>query len=286
MAELPLVAIRDAILTAIGQPLDLEVVISSVMPDTESGTLTRNLKIRRGPMATWIQARLSDQDVRLQCHFFPRSGLNGARFIDHLPTIQRIEGNSYLVIRIADHPAASAFAALQQALRERLERTGEVFAKEALIPTSLHLTLAEWHGQADTNALLRLVRQWANAQRPLSLYFDGLRDVPAPSCLLMASACADLAMRDALRALRAMARSENLACVEQVPVDEWLFHVSLAHCPALSSGHWRSMINDLPMQLMQFEALRADQVELVHYRGHRELPAHVVPLCGESEVAS
>ncbi|MCO7535996.1 hypothetical protein KI429_18105 [Pseudomonas shirazica] len=135
-------------------------------------------------------------------------------------------------------------------------------------------------------SIRELVKQWANAQGPLSLYFEGLRALAAPSCLLLASAQADQVMRDALQAFRAIARCEGLACVEQVPVNEWLFHVSLAHCPDVSPEHWQSVISDIPMQLAQIESLHVNQVELVHYRGQRELPAQVVQLHGQTEVAS
>ncbi|MDM9556735.1 hypothetical protein QU926_24270 [Pseudomonas asiatica] len=40
------------------------------------------------------------------------------------------------------------------------------------------------------------------------------------------------------------------------------------------------------MQLAQIESLHVNQVELVHYRGQRELPAQVVQLHGQTEVAS
>lgn len=287
LADTPAETVRDAILLVVGQPLAIEVIGSTVLPGIESGTLTRNMKIRRAPMAAWIATRLADADptLRRTCFKAEQQLVAQGPFIDHLPTIKRIDGYSYLVIRIVDASLVQSLAAVQATLRERLQGLTGIAADQTLLPVAAHLTLGEWHGYPDVEALACVVERWAQRQGPLQLHFEGLQATSAASCLLLASVRADPALREALRGLRSVAREMGLPCVEQVAVEDWLFHVSLAHCPGLSTQQWQSMLHDVPLHATASLALRTMQVELVHYRDARELPAAAFALQDAKRVA-
>lgn len=276
--------VRTAIMDVLEHPLDIEVISSPVEPSVETGTLTRNLKIRREPMHAWLKARLAADDKRFKIVRFAadmsRAPAN-APFIAHADTIRRIEGNSYLVVQLADHAVQGQLVSLLALLRDRLHSVGALDAELTLLPVTPHLTIGEWRGGGHPDRLAELVQSWAAKQPPLTITFDGVRTFEPPTSLVLASVTADERLRDAIQSLREVVRLAGMPCDESIAAQQWLFHVSLAHCPNLSPVQWQTLVKDLDSYRLSVESVIVSQVKLVHYRDHREWPAQTFNLHGQ-----
>ncbi|MDN6875429.1 AMP-binding protein [Pseudomonas citronellolis] len=273
--------VRAAINAALDRSLDIEVISSTIKPSIDAGTLTRNMKIRRGPMHAWLKARLAEGDKRFKVVRFAAEMLPTLpkdSFITHAETIRRIQGNSYLVVRITDHALQVQFSTLLTSLRDRLQSAGSYDADQTLLPAIPHLTLGEWRGVDDPYALAELIRSWAGEQPPLTMVFEGLRTLDSPTNLVLAPVMADDYLRNAMQSLREASQFAGIPCHEPISVEKWLFHVSLAHCPELSPAQWKTLIQDLDTYRFNKNYIVATQVDLVHYRDHLEWPAQTFNL--------
>ncbi|NER59693.1 AMP-binding protein [Pseudomonas sp. MAFF212428] len=267
--------VRSVVAERFRRPIAIQLIYTQLEPSVGQGTLTRNLKIRRGPLLAWLQASLAEHDARL-CRFdFPAPP---AAFIEHVPTLERIEGKRYVVIRGPHGEFAEHCRALQAQIREHVQAAGPQVADAALFAHTLHLTLAEFADAGDSARQRRAVQHWASNSAPLSLRTGAIQTLAYPTNLAYVALEPSAALRAAMADLRLTALQEGVPVRDEIAVAQWLFHLSLAHCPGMSEGQWEALVASLQGLALGPIDFTVGAVEFVEYQHGRELPAHVVAL--------
>lgn len=154
-------------------------------------------------------------------------------FIDDPAHIALLEGERYVVLR-PNGAVRDAYTRVRARFQEKL--TG--------LPVSYpahHLTLAGFANGASLDAVRELVANWASTVSSLVLEFEELGVFPSPFQIVIARVRRTPALGEALATLREQARQCNLIDVATVQPSDWIFHMSVAYCSALSATAWQDV---------------------------------------------
>jgi 2'-5' RNA ligase len=152
-------------------------------------------------------------------------------FIDDPAHIALLEGQRYVVLR--------PNGAVQDAYTEVRERVQDKLAGlQVSYPTQPHVTLAGFGKGTSIDAVREVVADWAPTVPPLRLEVEDLGVFPSPFQIVIARLRRTSELAGALTTLRERARRYKLVDVATVEPPEWIFHMSVAYCSALSAAAW------------------------------------------------
>ena len=88
---------------------------------------------------------------------------------------------------------------------------------------------------------LDLVEVWARSMPPLSIAVEGPMVFPPPFQIVAVHVRKTPELFAAMARLRRMADQRRLVLSTVVPADQWIFHMSVAYCAALSAPAWSEL---------------------------------------------
>jgi 2'-5' RNA ligase len=152
-------------------------------------------------------------------------------FIDDPAHIALLEGQRYVVLR----PNGAVQDAYTQ-VRERVQ--DQLAGLEVSYPAQPHVTLAGFGKGTSLAAVRELVANWAPTVPPLRLVVEKLGVFPSPFQIIIVRVQRTPELSEALTTLREQAGQHRLVDVATVQPSDWIFHMSVAYCSALSAAAW------------------------------------------------
>jgi len=172
--------------------------------------------------------------------------------------LESLNGQQYLVVRpVGD--VASFYAAEQQALLR-------VLPDSVMHPHTGHVTLRGFAEPDRVDALRDVLTRWAADQPPLHLEVEGVDGFPPPFQILIARLRRSPSLVEAYANLTAVLDTTDFWRIGELPLDDWVFHLSLAYASNLSEVDWTRAHQNSRRDLQTVPAETATAVEFVWYR--------------------
>ncbi|MCI0158914.1 2'-5' RNA ligase family protein [Leifsonia shinshuensis] len=190
-------------------------------------------------------------------------------FMTDRATLASLEGQQYVVLR----PAAEVGAFYAEEQRILLDR----------LPTGLphpntgHITLRGFAEPDRVDALRAAVRACAAAQDPIEAVVEAIDGFPAPFQVLIARLRRSPALTEAYASMTRALESTDFERIGELPLDDWVFHLSLVYCAALSDDDWRAHLRASRRPVAPAPTELISSAEFVWYAGGVE-HVEVVPL--------
>jgi CubicO group peptidase (beta-lactamase class C family) len=182
---------------------------------------------------------------------------------DHL---RRVAGGTYVMLRPAGD-LAERFVKLQGALIDR-------FPEVRWAPPGAHLTLTAFDAARDEADLVDLVRGWALEHLPLALTAEAVDVFEAGDHgrIPYLRIAATRVLRSALAELRRRAAATGLlpGSSDVIPVEEWIFHLSLGYGSDIDDALWAEVVAWVGRQEIGGVECATDRVEVRSYDGGTE----------------
>ena len=141
------------------------------------------------------------------------------------------EGTKYAVLRPTE-PLATAYALVQDSLRG--------FGCEGLSFPAPHLTLKGF-GEGDDAKVLDVVERWASSAKPPTVRLEAVDAFPDFGVLIARVERHD-SLVEAMSTLRHSAKGLPTAFEDEIPIGNWVFHMSLAYANWLEDGAWEELL--------------------------------------------
>jgi hypothetical protein len=182
-------------------------------------------------------------------------------FIDDPRDVARFQGQRYVVLRPFGR-VVEEFERVKNVIAERFQG----------LPISHvarpHVTLAGFPAGTSLDSVRSTVASWAPSVRPLTIRLVGPSFFPFRIAIVQVGKTPELA--DALRGLRLRALNEGPRCFAVVPVEEWVFHLSISYCHALSQGEWEKVTDFLGTLSTSQAECTVEEAEVVAFDDGRE----------------
>ena len=179
-----------------------------------------------------------------------------------------LEGQQYVVLR----PSASVMA-----MYERVQATAQFSLPDVVTyPHTGHVTLRGFFEPDRVDHLKEVVREWAAGQPFIDLRLDAIDSFPAPFKIVIARLERTPSLVNAYADLTAMLDQTDFKRIDELSLDDWVFHMSIAYCSELPDDDWGGVRISLERELADRPVDVASEVEFVWYEGgveHREIIA-------------
>ncbi|MHA7984626.1 2'-5' RNA ligase family protein [Rathayibacter sp. CAU 1779] len=142
-----------------------------------------------------------------------------------------LDGQQYLVLRPTG-PVAEFYDAEQAALKA-------VLPESISHPRTGHVTLRGFYEPTRVQELRDALATWATQQEPLELQVDAVDGFPTPFQILIARLHRSAPLVDAYARLSSSLDATDFQRIGELPLDQWIFHMSLIYCNALSADDWQ-----------------------------------------------
>ncbi len=192
-------------------------------------------------------------------------------FIDDPGHLARLDGQRFIVLR-ATSPVAEVWAHVRSTVRDRLSGLPVSY------PAQPHVTLAGFARGTPLREVQELVDEWSPTVAPLRLEVERVASFPAPSQIVIVQVRKTPELFEAMAGLRGLAERWLLPVASLTPVDEWIFHLSVAYCRLLSAEAWSDVTAFLdPVEAPMVDCV-VDQAELVVYDDGQEQSGDIYTL--------
>lgn len=179
------------------------------------------------------------------------------------PTLlESLNGQQYLVLRPAG-PVAEFYEAEQATLKTRLPRS-------ISHPHSGHVTLRGFNEPARVHELRDAVAAWASQQAPIEVRVDAVDGFPTPFQILIARLHRAVTLVDAYAGLTTALDATDFHRIGELPLEEWVFHMSLVYCGTLSESDWRTAYEKSSRHVVARPSEVIPEVEFVWYESGTE----------------
>lgn len=188
-----------------------------------------------------------------------------------------LEGQQYLVLRPAEGIAAF-YNGEQASIRQQLPNgiTG---------PNAGHVTLRGFSEPTRVQELKSCILKWAARQEPIELVVEGIDGFPPPFQILIARLQPSGSLVDAYSTLTATLDATDFRRIGELPLQEWVFHLSLAYCRSLSEDEWQAVQSRYTRSVEERPREVLSQAEFVWYQDGKE-HAEVVPFGNHGRAAA
>jgi hypothetical protein len=149
--------------------------------------------------------------------------------------IASLSGQRFVVLR-APAAVAAPWSVLQQTLRREL--TGAVF-----YPATAHLTLTGFVAGTSLDALVSVVRDWAEDTPPLRFDAEAIDTFPSPAQVVSVRVRKTPELVAALGTLRDRAAAAGLTVSSTIPLDDWVPRMSLVYAGRLDVSGWQTVLD-------------------------------------------
>ena len=189
-------------------------------------------------------------------------------FIDDPEHIRAVEGQRFVVLR-PNHAITEAHHHLQSLLRERAPGLSISY------PAQAHVTLAGFAADTQLSAVQDVVESWSHRVSPLRIAVDRLEYFPAPSQILIIRVLKTAELLDALSGLRLEARQRQLTIDTTIPLQDWIFHMSVAYCSDLSDSAWNNVMKLSTELEIPPGSCHVNEIEIVAFDNLRDTRGRV-----------
>lgn len=199
--------------------------------------------------------------------------------IDDPEHIRAVEGQRFVVLR-PNHPITEAHHQVQSRLWERAPDLSISY------PAQAHVTLAGFAADTQLSAVQDVVESWSRWVSPLRIAVDRLEYFPAPSQILFIRVLKTVELLDALCGLRLEASQRQLTIDTTIPVQDWIFHMSVAYCSDLSDSAWNNVMKLSTELEIPPGSCYVNDIEIVAFDNLREYSGGVYALAEGRQVHS
>ena len=178
-------------------------------------------------------------------------------FITDPEQLLDLEGQQYIVLR----PTAAVmreFDAVQDAVRQQLGAT-------VRYPGAGHVTLRGLHEPERRDDVRDLVREWAGHQVPIDIVFEAVDSFPAPWQIIVARLARTSSLLNSYSSLTAALDAGDLRRIGELPLEDWVFHLSVAYAGSLAAEEWAEVAARTRRRLTEPPVETISEVELVTY---------------------
>lgn len=109
-------------------------------------------------------------------------------------------------------------------------------------PHSGHVTLRAFYEPERVAVLRGVVAAWARVTEPIELQVDAVDGFPPPFQVVIARLARTSTLVGAYAGLTRSLDRTDLRRIGELPLDEWVFHMSLAYGAALDSSAWEGLV--------------------------------------------
>jgi 2'-5' RNA ligase len=192
-------------------------------------------------------------------------------FIDDPAHIALLEGQRYVVLR-----AKGALHDFYTQVRERVQ--DKLNGLQVWYPAQPHVTLGGFGQGTSLAAVRELVANWAPTVAPLRLEVDALGVFPSPFQIIIARVRRTPELGEALTTLREQAGQHKLVDAATIQPSDWIFHMSVAYCSALSAAAWADVAAWVETVPVTTAACTVTDVEIVAIDEGQEYSGGVLSL--------
>ncbi|SDQ53775.1 2'-5' RNA ligase family protein [Microbacterium sp. cf332] len=149
---------------------------------------------------------------------------------------------------------------------EERERVLALSPDELPHPHSGHITLRGFFEPERVEMLRGVVAAWARVTAPIELQVDAVDGFPAPFQIVIARLARTSTLVGAYASLTRSLDRTDLRRVGELPLDEWVFHMSLAYGAALDSSAWEGLLRSSAREAVASRPRETvDTVDFVRY---------------------
>jgi len=184
-------------------------------------------------------------------------------FIDNPGHIRTLERQRFVVLRPL--PAVTKIhREVQRTLRQKLATLPVSY------PAQAHVTLCGFAAGAELGSVQDLVRRWARSVPPLIIEVERVTSFPPPFQVVVVQVRRTPELSAALAGLRQRAQTERFDVSTNMPVDRWIFHMSVAYCSELSLSDWHELASAVETLHVPPMQCTVESTEVVAFDDGRE----------------
>ncbi len=197
-------------------------------------------------------------------------------FINDPAHLARLTGHRYVVLRPNDEVSAT-HATGQCSVRAKYSDLAISY------PARAHVTLKGFPAGTQLEAVQALVHTWAAGVPSLRIEVERIIVFPFPFQVVIVQVRKTAPLFHAFASLRALAKQQKLPDWPEgtIPsVDDWVFHMSVAYCSALSAADWAAVTSFSESLTVPSVDCVVREAEVVAFDEGREYSGGVFPLSG------
>jgi 2'-5' RNA ligase len=187
----------------------------------------------------------------------------------HPDQLASLEGQQYLVLRPRG-AVADAYRRTQEQLLARLPAGIKH-------PHTEHATLRGFFEPERREEVTALVRDWAAAQHPIDVTADAIDTFPAPWQIVIVRLARTASLVRAYASLSAALEKTDFRRLDELPLDDWTFHLSVVYGKTLAPDAWMELERASRRELSEQPRCTVTEAELVWYEDGAE-HVELVPL--------
>lgn len=184
-------------------------------------------------------------------------------FMTDSAQLASLEGQQYLVLR----PTGSVGAYYDEQQASLLQQ----LPKSIQYPNAGHATLRGFEEPTQIEELKLALRAWAAEREPIELRIESVDGFPPPFKVLIAQLARSESLVDAYASLTAMLDATDFNRIGELPLEQWVFHLSLAYCIILSDLEWEKELALSRRDVITRPAEFLAEAEFVWYQDGVEL---------------
>jgi hypothetical protein len=154
--------------------------------------------------------------------------------------IRQFEGRRFVVLRAASDEMRRVFEDAISAFRHRFPSSPLSYLAKP------HVTLAGFAAGTDLNRVRELSDTWAATVPPLSVDVEGIDVISDPFGIVLLKVRKTADLVHALSAMRQLSESRGPRVSDEIPVEAWMFHMSVAYGAGRSAGEWNDVVQFVP----------------------------------------
>ena len=179
-------------------------------------------------------------------------------FLDDPEHITRLDGQRFVVLRPSE-VVSEYYRQVQNELRRRLAGLPVSY------PARAHVTLAGFAAGTTLESVRELISGWVRHVPLLRIQVERATSFPPPSQIAILQVLRTPALFRSLTALRRSAVEQGLTLSTVTPVEEWVFHMSLAYCSKLNAAEWDALARVIEARHTSGVSCVQETVEIVAF---------------------
>lgn len=187
--------------------------------------------------------------------------------------LESLNGQQYLVLRPSGR-VAEFYDAEQASLKAGLPDS-------ISHPHTGHVTLRGFHEPTRVQDLRDAVAVWAGKQAPIEVRVDAVDGFPAPFQILVARLQRSATLVEGYVGLTAALDETDFQRIGELPLEQWIFHMSLVYCGTLGVSDWQKVYTKCARDVESRPREELAEVEFVWYENGVE-HAEAMPLGGRA----
>ncbi|KZE89935.1 2'-5' RNA ligase family protein [Microbacterium sp. TNHR37B] len=168
-----------------------------------------------------------------------------------------LQGQQYVVLR----PRESVAAFYESEQTEILAR----LPAGTPHPNTGHVTLRGFFEPERVHSLREVIASWAGSQAPVELCVDAVDGFPPPFQVLIARLERTSSLVDAYSSLTEVLDATDFRRIGELPLDDWVFHLSLAYARSLDERRWTEHLEATRHAVPSRPHERVSSVDVVWY---------------------